>query len=193
MTDAEIDQIETYHRLLTRWNRTINLTALRLDPPDQFALDRLFVEPLAAAASVGLAPGRWIDLGSGGGSPAIPLKLIRPQLALTMVEARERKAAFLREAVRDLELGGAEVLNERFEALPGRRPDLAGLHLLVSVRAVRIDSTLMSVGRWLLAPGGRLFLFGAREIPRVDPAQFESTGLVDLWPDGPRLLILTAA
>jgi 16S rRNA (guanine527-N7)-methyltransferase len=150
VTGPEIDQIETYYRLLTRWNRTINLTALRLDSPGNGTLDRLLIEPLAAATSVHTAPGRWIDLGSGGGSPAIPLKIVRPQLILTMVEARERKAAFLREAARDLALTGVDVLNERFETLPDRRPDLAGRHALVTVRAVRIDSNLLSLARWLL-------------------------------------------
>jgi 16S rRNA (guanine527-N7)-methyltransferase len=142
---AEVDQIEAYFGLLARWNLTINLTALRLDSPSDGTLDRLLVEPLAASASVPDSPGRWIDLGSGGGSPAIPLKIVRPQLTLTMVEARERKAAFLREAVRALGLTAVEVVNERFETLPTSRPDLAGRYMLVTVRGVRIDDPLLKV------------------------------------------------
>ena len=181
-----------YHGLLTRWNRTINLTALQLDPPSNGALDRLLIEPLAAATSIPDEPGRWIDLGSGGGSPAIPLKIVRPQLRLTMVEARERKAAFLREAARDLALTDVEVLNERFETLSNRL-DLAGRHTLVTVRAVRIDVSLLSLARWLLESGGRLFLFGANDCSNVKNAQFDAVEVVDLGAElSGSLLILTA-
>jgi 16S rRNA (guanine527-N7)-methyltransferase len=192
VTAPEIEQIEMYYGLLTRWNRAINLTALQLDPPSTGTLDRLLIEPLAAATSIPDEPGQWIDLGSGGGSPAIPLKIVRPQLRLTMVEARERKAAFLREAVRDLALTDVEVLTERFETLSNRL-DLAGRHTLVTVRAVRIDVSLLSLARWLLVPGGRLFLFGANDSSNVKNAQFEAAEVVDLGAErSGSLLILTA-
>ncbi|MEO8258513.1 MAG: RsmG family class I SAM-dependent methyltransferase, partial [Acidobacteriota bacterium] len=135
--------------------------------------------------------GRWIDLGSGGGSPAIPLKIVRPQLRLTMVEARERKAAFLREAARQLAMDGVDVLNERFELLSARHPELGGRHLLVTVRAVRIDMALLQSCRWLLAPGGRLLLFGAQDAPGFEDAGFEASGRFDLSLGGSRLLVLT--
>jgi len=94
------DVLEEYFRLLDRWNAKINLTALPLRPPTDETFDRLFVEPLAAARFLPNEPDVWLDLGSGGGSPAIPLKAVRPKLKLTMVESKVRKAAFLREAVR---------------------------------------------------------------------------------------------
>jgi 16S rRNA (guanine527-N7)-methyltransferase len=190
MTPSEIDQIETYFNLLSRWNRAINLTALQLEPPNRSTLDRLLIEPLEAARAVETGSGHWIDLGSGGGSPAIPLKIVRPALELTMVEARERKAAFLREAARELALSGVEVITERLETLRDRRHDLAGKHLLVTVRAVRIDSAVLDLCRWLLAPGGRLFLFGATSIPYGEAAQFESAEVVDMSLGGSKLMIL---
>lgn len=192
ITTPAIGELETYYRLLARWNRTINLTALRLEPIVNSSLDRLLIEPLAAARFVEGLPIRWMDLGSGGGSPAIPLKVVRPQLMLTMVEARERKAAFLREAARDLRLTGAEVLSERFEELPNRRPDFGGLHGLVTVRAVKVDMGLLSVCRWLLAPGGRLFLFGAPDISHLMNSEFETVELVELGVEASNLSILTA-
>ena len=68
------------------------------------------------------APLAWFDLGSGGGSPAIPLKLVRPDARLTMVESKTRKAAFLREAVAQSGAAdAAEVADERFEELSRRR------------------------------------------------------------------------
>ena len=186
---SEIDQLEAYYRLLRRWNATINLTALLLEPLSDDALDRLFVEPLAAAKYVSEANADWVDLGSGGGSPAIPLKIMRPGLNLTMVEARERKAAFLREVARELNLTGTTVATERFETL-ANRPDFAGLAALVTVRAVKVDSNLLRNGRRLLLPEGKLFLFGFH--PGLDVTAFQSAQAVELIPGGsPDLLILS--
>ena len=125
--------LETYFRLLARWNVKINLTALPLDPPTDETFDRLFIEPLIAAALVETS-GVWFDLGSGGGSPAFPLKLVRPRLALTLVESKTRKAAFLREAIRALQLPMSDVANVRFEDFAGSGHTPADL---VTARAVR--------------------------------------------------------
>src|SRR4029450_1258587 len=79
--------LETYLGLLTLWNRKVNLTALPLEEPTDETFDRLFIEPLAAARIVDDSWTPWIDVGSGGGSPAIPLKLVEPALNLTLVES----------------------------------------------------------------------------------------------------------
>ena len=79
VTSASLDSFVAYYSLLTRWNPKINLTSLRLEPPADETFDRLFVEPIVAdtaiADAVSALPSAptWIDLGSGGGSPAIPL------------------------------------------------------------------------------------------------------------------------
>jgi 16S rRNA (guanine527-N7)-methyltransferase len=91
-------RLVTYFDLLFRWNQKINLTSLtNIDE----AIDRLLLEPVAAARELAHSPS-IIDLGSGGGSPAIPLALALSAPRLVMVESRSRKAAFLREAVREL-------------------------------------------------------------------------------------------
>ncbi len=188
---TEIDQLEAYYRLLSRWNETINLTALQLEPLSDDTLDRLIVEPLAAAKYVSDSPADWFDLGSGGGSPAIPLKIARPGLNLTMVEARERKAAFLREAARELNLRSTTVATDRFEAL-ATRPEFAGIAAFVTVRAVRVDSSLLRTAQRLLSSGGNLLLFGFH--PGLDVTAFQSVQAVELIPGGsPDLLILTVA
>ena len=91
--DAEA-RLVTYFDLLFRWNAKINLTSLTA--PDA-AIDRLLLEPLAAAEELPRNPD-LIDLGSGGGSPAIPLALALEARRLVMVESKTRKAAFLAEA-----------------------------------------------------------------------------------------------
>jgi 16S rRNA (guanine527-N7)-methyltransferase len=188
----EVDQLEAYYRLLRRWNRTINLTALSLEPLSDETLDRLFIEPLAVAFHIPNSSGEWFDLGSGGGSPAIPLKIVRPSLRLTMVEARERKVAFLREVTRDLGMSDAAVVNERFETLEDRS-NVRGGASLVTVRAVRVSSSLLKISRHLLSSaGGRLFLFGGGEAPQDGLAMFARVEAVELpVGSGSRLLIAT--
>jgi 16S rRNA (guanine527-N7)-methyltransferase len=154
---AAVERLDTYFRLLVRWNTTINLTALPVDEPTDETFDRLLIEPLAASRLVADSPFTWFDLGSGGGSPAIPLKILRSRLGLTMVEARERKAAFLREVVRVLGLEGVVVENARFETLA---PQLTGTADLVTVRAVRADAAMFAAAARLLKDGGRVLWFG---------------------------------
>ena len=140
LTLAMLDPLEAYFRLLTQWNAKINLTALPLDPPTDETFDRLLVEPLGrvdARFAASMLPSVWFDLGSGGGSPAIPLKIARPRLRLTMIESKERKSAFLREAVRSLGLAGR---GRADRAVRGRRaasPNTLGTADLVTVRAVK--------------------------------------------------------
>jgi 16S rRNA (guanine527-N7)-methyltransferase len=155
LPEGVLAPFETYFRLLAKWNLKINLTALPLQSPTDTTFDRLFIEPLAAGALVHDAAGTWFDLGSGGGSPALPLKMIRPSLSLTLVESKARKAAFLREVVRALKLPETEVANVRFEELQANSDAD-----VVTVRAVRPDHSLLGVSARLLRIGGHLVLFG---------------------------------
>jgi len=150
--------LEVYYRLLAAWNRKINLTSLNMADAADEAFDRLLIEPVVAARHVPLDSHRLLDIGSGGGSPAIPLRLAAPQLGLLMVESKTRKSVFLREAVRALELPDAEVVTARFEELLAR-PDLHESHDLVTIRAVRVESRVLMGLQAFVKPGGLLFLF----------------------------------
>jgi 16S rRNA (guanine527-N7)-methyltransferase len=190
LTIAMLDPLEAYFRLLTLWNAKINLTALPLDPPTDETFDRLLVEPLAAAPHLGPHIGRgltgvrhqsdpkvWFDLGSGGGSPAIPLLIARPWMKLTMIESKERKSAFLREALRCAGLAHtASVLTERFEVV-AEIADHAHSADIVTVRAVKTDGQLFETAAQLLKADGRLFLFRPAHDAGADPGGFgrEST------------------
>lgn len=152
------DQLSAYYELLGRWNAKINLTALDLETVPDAAIDRLFIEPLLAARLLPPSPCAVMDVGSGGGSPAIPLKLAAPANALTMVESKTRKSAFLREAVRQLALDRTEVVTARVEELLAR-PELHEAIDLVTIRAVRLDVRQVMALQAFLKPGGDLFLF----------------------------------
>jgi 16S rRNA (guanine527-N7)-methyltransferase len=150
--------LETYYRLLSAWNRKMNLSGLDLGDPTPEALDRLLIEPLVAARYVSTGARQMIDVGSGGGSPAIPIALATPSLRLVMVESKTRKSVFLREAVRALALENAEVITARFEELLSR-PNLHEAHDLLTIRAVRIEGRVLMSVQAFVKPGGQLFLF----------------------------------
>lgn len=154
-----VEGLELYYALLSKWNEKINLTSFKLQPDGQDeALDRLLLEPVAAARHVPADAKTAIDIGSGGGSPAIPLKLASPHLHMRLVESKTRKAVFLREALRELALYDAEVETSRFEELLSR-PELHEGVDLVTVRAVRIEPKTLVTLQAFLRPRGHLFLF----------------------------------
>ena len=160
------DALETYFEVLSRWNVKMNLTSLTNGDE---AIDRLLVEPLAAAAAFPQNI-RLMDLGSGGGSPALPLALALNASELIMVESRERKAAFLREAARATGIS-ARVEAVRFEDLSSQ-----GLYSrsmdAVSMRAVRMDDISLNAAATFLRPDGRLALFVTAGAALTPPDQF---------------------
>ena len=171
LTAPVVGRLEAYYRLLARWNTKINLTALQLGELTDSAVDRLLLEPLAAARFMVDSPLVWFDLGSGGGSPAIPLKIVRPSARLIMIESKVRKAAFLRETVRMLGLENASVENARFEDIAART-SVTGTADLATVRAVKTDKELFRTSRALLREGGRLMLFSSSNTKVATPSGF---------------------
>ncbi len=148
-------RLAAYVALLFRWNERMNLTAL--DDGDG-GLDRLVIEPLLAARRIPSGSTSVVDVGSGGGSPAIPIKIARPRLFMRMVEAKTRKAAFLREAARRLNLAGTVIENCRWEELRNR-PELYETHDALTVRAVRVNARVASGMQDLVKAGGVLLFF----------------------------------
>jgi 16S rRNA (guanine527-N7)-methyltransferase len=127
--DEQILLIQKYTKVLLHWNEKLNLTAIR-DPLE--ILHRHFCESMFGAVSVPLDSGRLADIGSGAGFPGIPLKILRPELELFLVESSIKKGTFLAEVVRELELENTRVLINRYEDLS---EDLAPLDYVCS-RAV---------------------------------------------------------
>lgn len=160
---AVVERLERYIRLLAQWNQKMNLTAFALDDPGPHALDRLLIEPLAAARFVPSSSVDWVDVGSGGGSPAIPLKVLRPAAQLTMVESKSRKVAFLREVVRRLELSSTEVVQARLEEV-AEQPSWRSRAGVVTIRAIRPDQALIKAALGILARGGQFLLFGTEAV-----------------------------
>lgn len=189
VSSEQVDLLCAYFGLLAKWNKRLNLTSLGVDPATEEAIDRLLVEPAAAVHAVAADDRTLVDLGSGGGSPAIPIKVGAPQLRLVMVEAKARKSAFLRDAIRQLGLSGAEVENTRFEQLL-TRADLHEGSDIVSVRAVRPDRQLWNTVLAFLKPGGRVFWFGSSGLSASQvPPEF-SLSSTQALPGNSQLIVL---
>ncbi len=114
LTDTQVGQIQQYTKLLRTWNDKVNLTAIR-DPLE--ILYRHFCESMFGSTLLSVENCRLADVGSGGGFPGIPLKIIRPDLYVFLVESNVKKATFLAEVVRELGLTDSRVLVSRFEEL----------------------------------------------------------------------------
>ena len=114
VNEQQIIYIQQYMKLLLTWNEKINLTAIR-DPIE--ILYRHFCESMYAAVAVPVENGRLADVGSGAGFPGIPLKIIRPELQMFLVESNMKKATFLAEVLRNIELPDTRVLVSRYEDL----------------------------------------------------------------------------
>jgi len=106
--------IQQYIKTLLRWNEKLNLTAIR-DPLE--ILYRHFCESMFAVGAIPVDKGRLADIGSGPGFPGIPLKILRPELELCLVESNVKKGTFLAEVVRELQLTKTRVLISRYEEL----------------------------------------------------------------------------
>lgn len=143
------EQLARYTELLYRWNSRISLTAI---PVEEF-IELHLAECLLAADKIPLDAMRVLDFGSGTGLPGIPIQIARPELRVTLAESQKKKAAFLREAVRELGLN-AKVHAGRVESMR-----LSEKFDLVALRAVDAMRDALSIARSRIEPGGRILIF----------------------------------
>jgi 16S rRNA (guanine527-N7)-methyltransferase len=159
------EQLVVYLELILKWNARINLTAIR--SPEEI-VRRHFGESLFVGAQLG-ACGTLLDFGSGAGFPGVPIQLLRPDVVLTLAESRNKKAAFLREVVRALDLG-CEIWPGRVEAMPAeRRFDVVvmravdGMEMALVEAGRRAKERVMVLGTRGSPIGGRLAGFQVGE------------------------------
>ncbi len=128
----QVAAFRVYREEIERWSVRANITALR-NPADIVRAG--FLDSLACLPLISLEVERVVDVGSGAGFPAFPLKIVRPGLSFTLVEASRKKASFLRHVVRRLGLIDVRVVHLRAEDL-ARDPWEAGAYDLALARAV---------------------------------------------------------
>jgi 16S rRNA (guanine527-N7)-methyltransferase len=150
--------LELYRRELLRWNTKVNL----IGPEAEQHLEEHIAEALAAAEV--LRPrGEVLDFGSGGGLPAVPMAIVSPEARFHLVEADQRKWAFLKHVVRECGLS-SQVYGDRLSRLLPRLPVDLRFSLVVS-RAVGNPEEWVPSLRGHLEPGARVALFqGTHEV-----------------------------
>ena len=176
LSAGQVAALEAHLALLEHWNRTINLTSIKLQSE---AIQKHLGESLFLSAHLPFGPLRICDIGSGGGFPGIPVAIARPDCAVTLVESDVRKGVFLRETSR--KLLGVKVVTQRFESITGE------FDWLIS-RAVNLSKTfggpkvpnMAFLGAELLEAGTKRSLasmYNWRSIPVPwDPSSFLHLG-----------------
>jgi 16S rRNA (guanine527-N7)-methyltransferase len=146
LVGAAADRLERYLDLLAAWSARLNLTGARTPA----ARVSLLVAPILPAVPLP-APGPLIDVGSGNGSPGLVLALLRPDLQATLLEPRQKRWAFLREAARAAGRPDVHVLRARHDQYVGAPAST------VTLRALALDPVALTR---LVAPGGQVLRFG---------------------------------
>lgn len=150
LSAEQYEQISRHLELLLLWNQRINLSGIR---SREEIITRHFGESLFAAREL-LDPQseiKIVDVGSGAGFPGIAIKIYAPRTSLTMIESQNKKATFLREAIRTLGMTQAEVFDSRAEKFEQTAD-------LVTMRAVEKFEHILPVAGGLVRPGGRIGL-----------------------------------
>jgi len=165
VSDSQVLQIQQYTNILGTWNEKINLTSIR-DPLE--ILNRHFCECMYAASTVPVEHGRLADVGSGAGFPGLPLKIIRPELQVFLIESDVKKATFLAEVIRDLGLAGARVLVSRYEELA---EEVAPLDFVCSRALGEFVPFLEWAHSERIAAKQAILWIGARDLPEIQKIQ----------------------
>jgi 16S rRNA (guanine527-N7)-methyltransferase len=161
VNDSQVLQIQQYTNILLTWNEKINLTAIR-DPIE--ILNRHFCECMYAASTVPVKDGRLADVGSGAGFPGLPLKILRPELDVVLIEANIKKATFLAEVIRDLGLADVRVLVSRYQELG---EEVAPLDFVCSRALGEFASFLEWAHSEKVAAKQVILWIGARDLPEI--------------------------
>src|SRR4051812_21986895 len=145
----QLEQVRLHLELLIKWNAKTNLTAVRKE--DEMVTRHFGESFFAARMLLNASVHSVIDLGSGAGFPGVPMAIYSPETKVTLIESQNKKATFLKEVTRALELSNVTVFQ-------GRGEDFAGRAELVVLRAVEKFAGAVQTAAGLIAEGGRIGL-----------------------------------
>jgi 16S rRNA (guanine527-N7)-methyltransferase len=174
---SQIAQFAIHARELTAWNRFTNLTAIT-DPMEIAVKHFLDTLPLSALPPPG---SRVLDIGSGGGFPGIPLKILRPDLHLMLIDASRKKVSFQKYIIRELGIKDIEARNIRTEKLKRElQPESRPYHVIVSKAVSKLDRFLDQAIPLLRRPGIMIAMKGRSVEAELEAARskIEVEGLV---------------
>lgn len=172
--DLSVEQVNSlfiYLAELKKWNRKINLTAIR---DERDVIIKHVLDSLSYINGFGPPAGpRLLDMGSGAGFPALPIKVIKPDISVTLVESVKKKASFLRHVIRILGLAGAEVIDKRIEEIENSS---WSLYDVVTARAFATMGAALAAGAPFLRTGGLMVLSRGPE-ETISEKEFRNTGV----------------
>jgi len=172
LDEKAASRFDSYLSLFLRWNERLNLSSIR---DEEGILSRHIVESIAVAYALPPGVATLLDFGSGAGLPGIPIALCRPEIAVTLAESQGKKAAFLQEAVRVLEIqakvyaGRAEAMRETFDCVVLRAVDKMPRAVANATRLVASEGwlALMTTGAEIV----QLRTAAGAQISWVDPVK----------------------
>jgi len=158
--DSAATKLITYLEELLSWNKKINLTAIR---EKREIVVKHFLDSIAYGKALGRKTAvSLLDIGAGAGFPGLPLKILYPDLDLTLLEPSNKKTAFLRHIIGTLHLNQAVVVSKRIEDY-SRDPQHQGSFTYAVTRALSVEQVI-PFAQPLLAPGGQLILCQAKPL-----------------------------
>jgi len=161
-----VSQLTKYYQELLKWNSKMNLTAIK--GVKEIAVKH-FLDSLACSKALALqGQASLLDVGSGAGFPGLPLKILHPQLSLTLLEPNEKKTSFLRHIIGTLHLSSAAVISKNLRDLAGAATK-PGKFSCIITRAVSAAQILPSFVA-LLGERGRVILCRTKPLD-VDPGR----------------------
>lgn len=145
LTEEKLEQLNKFYNLLIEWNKKINLT--RIEKEDEVYLKH-FYDSLTIAKIVNLSEKKTLcDIGTGAGFPGIVLKIVYPNLKITLIDSLQKRVNYLNEIIKDLGLDNIEVIHVRGE-------DYKGQYDVVTSRAVANIEKLLGYTMHLVSPTG---------------------------------------
>ena len=145
LTEEKLEKLNKFYNLLIEWNKKINLT--RIEKEDEVYLKH-FYDSLTIAKVVDLSEIKTLcDIGTGAGFPGIVLKIIYPNLKITLIDSLQKRVNYLNEIIKDLGLDNIEAIHVRGE-------DYKGQYDVVTSRAVANIEKLLGYTMHLVSPTG---------------------------------------
>lgn len=151
LPESSLAGLGQYFVELQKWNRTINLVARAAD---EEVLESHFLDSLTLLPEI--ANGPLLDVGSGAGFPGLVLKIARPELAVTLVEPRQKRVSFLRHVIRTIGLTGVTVVEERLVANDPGFSAAHGQFPVVTSRALAEIAPFLDLVADMVAPHGQV-------------------------------------
>jgi 16S rRNA (guanine527-N7)-methyltransferase len=159
LTETQVEQMACHAVELEKWNRHVNLTAIKgpVDLARKHFLDAIAVQPYLCNRT-----GQWLDMGTGGGFPGLPVKLLNPEIRMILMDASRKKVHFLKHVIRILKIDDIEAVHGRVEAYH-ENPAFAGRFDGILARGLAGLDRLADLAAPLLSDAGSLYALKSPE------------------------------